>query len=176
MHLIPTQLPLLISLLRQDTVVLWSKSSTLDRKFKGSNLAAVRHRFFQQERGKREREKGKKEMESGSRIRSIDLKWMWRHLTILCNINNCCWNVWNIDLRWSKRDGPLWAVHIKKIRNEGSKVLHFLIVKICWTFITFLYMNTSFQFLSIYCNAFIACFIVNVLTSFRVCAACKHIG
>ena len=40
---------------RQDTVVLWSKSSTLDRKFEGSNLATIS--YILNERPRRARKK-----------------------------------------------------------------------------------------------------------------------
>ena len=50
--------------MKQDTVVLWSKSSTLDRKFKGSNPAAANFSFEVDdldavERKKTERKPGK---------------------------------------------------------------------------------------------------------------------
>ena len=44
-------------------MVLWSKSSTLDRKFEGSNLAAAKHRFFFSKREEKVRGKEREKKE-----------------------------------------------------------------------------------------------------------------
>jgi hypothetical protein len=70
---------------------------------------------YQSEKDKKKRKK--KNERGGGIIRIISPKNLINHLTNYCkNINIVVVVEWkNTDFRWSKRDGPLWAVHIKKI-------------------------------------------------------------
>ena len=106
----------IIFLSKQDTVVLWvntSRNWCIGSGGEGFESCCCRVPliFFSKKRERKtarrksERErKRKEERKSGGLIWSIDLIWMWHHLTILCNINHCYWNEMNnIDFRWSKK-------------------------------------------------------------------------
>ncbi len=60
-----------------------------------------------------------KEVEASFESSVLCVKNLINHLNNYCkNINIVVVELKNTDFRWSKRDGPLWAVHIKKKKKN----------------------------------------------------------